>query len=309
VVTSDLARAVETARIAFDGSGIPVVEDARLRECDYGELNGAPVDVVHAQRSARVDTPYPGGQSCRDVVAQVRSLLDELLRDQDGRRILLIGHAATRFALDHLLAARPLESAVVAPFAWRPGWEYALQHAPPTLEVLDDGAALHCVDELALVYRAAFGAPGYDEPEERIRAFATSTLPKHAARDGFRLAAIRESARLRGFAYGFTGGRGQWWTDEVLRTTRPEDRTAVADWLGGHFEVAELAVEPAEQRRGFGRSLVEALLRGLPHDRAVLTTYADDRPAPRLYAELGWQRLTAGVLNGSSDLWGVRLAS
>ncbi|HEY6015153.1 MAG TPA: histidine phosphatase family protein, partial [Gaiellaceae bacterium] len=43
VYTSDLARAVETAAIAFGGSGIPVYEDARLRECDYGELNGAPV--------------------------------------------------------------------------------------------------------------------------------------------------------------------------------------------------------------------------------------------------------------------------
>jgi broad specificity phosphatase PhoE len=37
VVTSDLARAVETAAIAFAGSSIPVTRDARLRECNYGE--------------------------------------------------------------------------------------------------------------------------------------------------------------------------------------------------------------------------------------------------------------------------------
>lgn len=41
VYTSDLRRAVETARIAFEGSGLPVRADPRLRECDYGELNGA----------------------------------------------------------------------------------------------------------------------------------------------------------------------------------------------------------------------------------------------------------------------------
>jgi hypothetical protein len=50
------------------------------------------------------------------------------------------------------------------------------------------------------------------------------------------------------------------------------------------------------------------LLLGLPHDRALLSTYRDDRPAPRLYARLGWIKLATGVLDGGSDLWGLRLA-
>ena len=41
VYASDLGRAVETARIAFGETGIPVHYDPCLRECDYGELNGA----------------------------------------------------------------------------------------------------------------------------------------------------------------------------------------------------------------------------------------------------------------------------
>ena len=40
--TSDLHRAVETAAIAFAGSSLPVVPDRRLRECNYGALNGMP---------------------------------------------------------------------------------------------------------------------------------------------------------------------------------------------------------------------------------------------------------------------------
>ena len=43
VFSSDLARAVETARIAFEGSEVPLFLDWRLRECNYGELNGKPV--------------------------------------------------------------------------------------------------------------------------------------------------------------------------------------------------------------------------------------------------------------------------
>jgi hypothetical protein len=37
----------------------------------------------------------------------------------------VIGHVATRWALDHLRGV-PLEQLVVAPFDWRPGWEYVL---------------------------------------------------------------------------------------------------------------------------------------------------------------------------------------
>lgn len=42
VFTSDLRRAVETAEIAFGGAGIPIHQDPRLRECNYGSLNGVP---------------------------------------------------------------------------------------------------------------------------------------------------------------------------------------------------------------------------------------------------------------------------
>src|SRR6266508_328559 len=47
VFTSDLGRAVETARIAFAQMPVPILTDWRLRECDYGSLNGQPADRLH----------------------------------------------------------------------------------------------------------------------------------------------------------------------------------------------------------------------------------------------------------------------
>jgi hypothetical protein len=40
--------------------------------------------------------------------------------------VLLIGHVATRWGLDHLICKIPLEDLVAADFAWQPGWEYLL---------------------------------------------------------------------------------------------------------------------------------------------------------------------------------------
>jgi broad specificity phosphatase PhoE len=125
VLCSDLPRAVETAEIAFGGTSIPVRLDWRLREIDYGELNGAPADVVARERLRRVDVPFPGGESYRNATGRMRSLLDELATGRHGHRLLLIGHTATRWALDHLLDGKPLEELVVAPFDWREGWEYS----------------------------------------------------------------------------------------------------------------------------------------------------------------------------------------
>lgn len=126
VFASDLNRAVETAEIAFGGSGIPIVLDWRLRECDYGELNGMPRHLLDEQRTRRVDEPWPGGESWRRAVARVNDFLDELARVCDGRRVLLIGHVATRWALDHRVHGAALESLAAAPFAWQEGWEYVL---------------------------------------------------------------------------------------------------------------------------------------------------------------------------------------
>jgi broad specificity phosphatase PhoE len=126
VFTSDLGRAVETAEIAFADGTIPVQRDARLRECNYGALNSMPAERLGAEKRRRIAEPYPEGESYRHVVARVRDFLDELARTHDGERVLVIGHAATRWSLDHLLDGAALEDLVEAPFDWREGWLYVV---------------------------------------------------------------------------------------------------------------------------------------------------------------------------------------
>jgi 2,3-bisphosphoglycerate-dependent phosphoglycerate mutase len=54
-----------------------------------------------------------------------RFLADLPLR-WDSRRVLVIGHVATRWGLDHVIGVVPLETLAAADFAWQPGWEYRL---------------------------------------------------------------------------------------------------------------------------------------------------------------------------------------
>ena len=127
VFTSDLARAWETTRIAFAGSSIPVLADWRLRECDYGDWNGASSAKVHGDRSRHFDAPYPGGESWRDAIRRVGLFLDDVPLRWGNTRVLVIGHVATRWAFEHLLNGVPLEHLAAAEFAWREGWEFRLR--------------------------------------------------------------------------------------------------------------------------------------------------------------------------------------
>ena len=126
VYASDLGRAVETAEIAFGGTDFPVRYDPRLRECDYGDLNGAPVDEVARVRRRHIDEPFPRGESYRQVVERTRAFLDDVTVRHDGERIVVIAHSANRWALDHLVHGTPIEELVDAPFQWQEGWLYVL---------------------------------------------------------------------------------------------------------------------------------------------------------------------------------------
>jgi broad specificity phosphatase PhoE len=127
VFSSDLRRSAETAEIAFADTGVPILLDWRLRECDYGHKNAGPAPEHVRHRARFLDEPYPGGESWSQAVARIGRFLDDLLLRWDGKRVLVIGHVATRWGLEHRLSGVPLEELIRADFIWQEGWEYVLE--------------------------------------------------------------------------------------------------------------------------------------------------------------------------------------
>jgi 2,3-bisphosphoglycerate-dependent phosphoglycerate mutase len=125
VLTSDLQRAVDTARIAFADS-LPVLHDWRLRECDFGEWNGAARERVIGERMRFLGAPYPGGESWAEAGDRVAAVTDDIRLRWPGRRVLVVGHVATRWGLQVALAGERLEDLAAQEFAWQPGWELEL---------------------------------------------------------------------------------------------------------------------------------------------------------------------------------------
>ncbi|HWC23226.1 MAG TPA: GNAT family N-acetyltransferase [Flexivirga sp.] len=165
------------------------------------------------------------------------------------------------------------------------------------VDVLDSERSAAYASRVFALYDTVF-ADFADEDAWREQMF-----DRHRARDGYRLVVALDDERLLGFAWGFRGERGQYWPDLVARTL-PD---VGAEWVGGHFEFVELAVDPAARRQGIGRRLHDALLDGLT-GRALLGTSADETdPAVRLYRSCGWR--TLGLLDDQRQVMGRDLRS
>jgi len=130
VFCSDLKRAHDSANLAWQGV-YKIIPDARLRECNYGKLNGASSDIVEPmQEEECITKPFPEGESYEDVKARVKNFLDFLKETYNGKQIAIVAHKAPQLSLDVLLKGRTWKQALAEDWrknkAWQPGWEYQI---------------------------------------------------------------------------------------------------------------------------------------------------------------------------------------
>lgn len=106
VFCSDLKRAHESAKLAWDGL-YQIIPDTRLRECNYGKLNGASSDVVEPMQEGEcIEKPFPEGESYEDVKQRITDFLVFLKQNYEGRDIAIVAHKAPQLSLDVLLKGR-----------------------------------------------------------------------------------------------------------------------------------------------------------------------------------------------------------
>lgn len=125
VFVSDLQRAVRSAEIGF-GNKWPIIKDARLRECNYGDFTQKPSEEVDVQKPLKITEPFPNGESYTQTTARMKLFLDDLKKNYDGKRVMIIGHRATQYGLENLINKVPLEKLTTTHFKWQPGWKYKL---------------------------------------------------------------------------------------------------------------------------------------------------------------------------------------
>ena len=125
LISSDLGRARETASIIAEHTGHKVETDSRLRERNYGVLEGLTIPEINAgysevlERLDANDPDYiiPEGESHRQHYTRNIALIDELQSGQPGARVALVAHGGVLDSLFRYVANLPLDDGT--PLRWR----------------------------------------------------------------------------------------------------------------------------------------------------------------------------------------------
>ncbi len=129
VFCSDLKRAVNSANLTFKDK-VKVIQDNRLRECNYGKYNAQLSKIVEPMQEKNILKSFPEGESYEDVKKRINDFLNFLKKNYDGKSVAIVAHKAPQLALDVLLKNKTWSEAFDEDWrkkkAWQPGWEYIL---------------------------------------------------------------------------------------------------------------------------------------------------------------------------------------
>lgn len=128
VISSDLKRAIDSANYVYEDKK-QILNDSRIRECNYGDLNGKPSALVKYEE--HINNPFPNGESLMDVEKRVRNFCDCLLENYDNKTIAIVAHRAPQLALEVITMNKTWEEAIRDDWRskkqWQPGWKYEIK--------------------------------------------------------------------------------------------------------------------------------------------------------------------------------------
>ena len=147
ILSSDLARAIETAAAIAARSGAPIEVDPLLRERDFGDIRGTPYDALGGLDPFALDYHPPNGESWTQFyerVAAAWELVARVAAATDGN-LAVVTHGLVCCALvdKHLV----LPAGESAPSLWANTALTEVAQAPPwTVRLL--ACTAHLVDGL-----------------------------------------------------------------------------------------------------------------------------------------------------------------
>ncbi|WP_375421899.1 histidine phosphatase family protein [uncultured Sphingomonas sp.] len=116
IIASPYARARASAELFRAAGGtdgeVAICIDERLREKEFGILDGLTVDGIHALQPDQAEFRRllgkfyhrpPGGESWCDVIFRLRSVMDTIALHHAGRRVMIVAHQVVVLCLRYIV--------------------------------------------------------------------------------------------------------------------------------------------------------------------------------------------------------------
>ncbi len=128
IFCSDLQRAIDSAKYTFEGVK-EIIQDNRLRECNYGELNGKDSSLV--QYENHITEKFPNGECMLDIEKRIKSFCEYLLENYNEKHVAIVAHKAPQLAFQVITEEKTWKEAIDQDWrktkAWQPGWKYIIK--------------------------------------------------------------------------------------------------------------------------------------------------------------------------------------
>lgn len=102
IYSSDLSRAVKTAEILAEKFNLPVIKERGFRETNFGDWEGRLFRELTAEMPKGFEYFFtkpdkvhpPNGETFLESQARVMTALDEIVADNEDRRVVVVSHGA-----------------------------------------------------------------------------------------------------------------------------------------------------------------------------------------------------------------------
>lgn len=117
-IASPLSRARMTCEFAASLHGLPVLTDERLTEIAHGAWEGIYADEIKAKYPKEFylwhthpdEVQMPGGENLEDVRKRARAAIDDIVKNYEGKTVLVAAHDAVNKVLITDLMGLPLST-------------------------------------------------------------------------------------------------------------------------------------------------------------------------------------------------------
>ncbi len=157
--SSDLVRASETAKIVLEGRETPLTEEELLRERYYGVFEGLTVEQRQERYPAMfiasivkdLDFAPTGGESARETLRRMTSVMGELKRKHLDDTVLVVGHGGSLRSGVMALLELPPEST----------WKFVMANCSLTIiDTYEDNAVLRLYNDTSHLAAVPLPAAG-----------------------------------------------------------------------------------------------------------------------------------------------------
>lgn len=119
VYSSDLSRAVDTARGIAESHHLTLQKDSRLRELSFGDWEGLTYDEIEARWPGSIESMYrkpaeiriSGGETFGEVEKRASAAVQDIMGSREEKTFLIVSHGGTIRTMLCSLLGLPLDKA------------------------------------------------------------------------------------------------------------------------------------------------------------------------------------------------------